>query len=209
MAISTADFKTGMTILYNNAIYQIIEFQHVKPGKGGAFVRTKLRNLRTGSVNDITFTAGEKMDQAIIEKKKMQYLYGGETYCFMDMETYDQVEIPEERLEWEKQFLLEGQIIEIVFYGSEILGVNLPEKMTFVVTEAAPAVSGNTATNALKEVTIETGLVVKVPLFIDQGEKIVVIYSGPKEVNEHEFVVEPSIGLIVYLLFCYQKKEDE
>ena len=174
MAISTADFKTGMTILYNNSIYQIIEFQHVKPGKGGAFVRTKLRNLRTGSVNDITFTAGEKMDQAIIEKKKMQYLYGGETYCFMDMETYDQVEIPEERLEWEKQFLLEGQIIEIVFYGSEILGVNLPEKMTFVVTEAAPAVSGNTATNALKEVTIETGLVVKVPLFIDQGEKIVV-----------------------------------
>ena len=172
--ISTADFKTGMTILYNNAIYQIIEFQHVKPGKGGAFVRTKLRNLRTGSVNDITFTAGEKMEQAIIEKKKMQYLYGGETYCFMDMETYDQVEIPEERLEWEKKFLLEGQIIEIVFYGSEILGVNLPEKMTFVVTEAAPAVSGNTATNAQKEVTIETGLVVKVPLFIEQGEKIVV-----------------------------------
>ena len=174
MAISTADFKTGMTILYNNAIYQIIEFQHVKPGKGGAFVRTKLRNLRTGSVNDITFTAGEKMEQAIIEKKKMQYLYGGETYCFMDMETYDQVEIPEERLEWEKKFLLEGQIIEIVFYGSEILGVNLPEKMTFVVTEAAPAVSGNTATNTQKEVTIETGLVVKVPLFIEQGEKIVV-----------------------------------
>ena len=104
----------------------------------------------------------------------MQYLYGGETYCFMDMETYDQVEIPEERLEWEKKFLLEGQIIEIVFYGSEILGVNLPEKMTFVVTEAAPAVSGNTATNAQKEVTIETGLVVKVPLFIEQGEKIVV-----------------------------------
>lgn len=174
MSISTADFKTGMTILYNNAIYQIIEFQHVKPGKGGAFVRTKLRNLRTQAVADITFTAGEKMEQAIVEKKKMQFLYGGESYCFMDTETYDQIEIPEERLEWEKKFLLEGQLLEIVFYGTEILGVNLPEKMTFVVTEAAPAVSGNTATNALKEVTIETGLVVKVPMFVDQGDKIVV-----------------------------------
>ena len=172
--VLAGDFRNGTTFEMDGNVYRIVEFQHVKPGKGGAFVRTKLRNLRTGSVNDITFTAGEKMEQAIIEKKKMQYLYGGETYCFMDMETYDQVEIPEERLEWEKQFLLEGQIIEIVFYGSEILGVNLPEKMTFVVTEAAPAVSGNTATNALKEVTIETGLVVKVPLFIDQGEKIVV-----------------------------------
>ena len=114
------------------------------------------------------------MEQAIIEKKKMQYLYGGETYCFMDMETYDQVEIPEERLEWEKKFLLEGQIIEIVFYGSEILGVNLPEKMTFVVTEAAPAVSGNTATNAQKDAKIETGKMVKVPLFISEGEVILI-----------------------------------
>lgn len=174
MSISTADFKTGMTILYNNAIYQIMEFQHVKPGKGGAFVRTKLRNLRTNAVNEITFTAGEKMEQALVEKKKMQYLYGGETYCFMDLETYDQIEIPAERLKWEKQFLLEGQTLEIVFYGTEVLGVNLPGKMTFVVTEASPAVAGNTATNALKEVTIETGLVVKVPMFVSQGDKIVV-----------------------------------
>ena len=174
MAISTADFKTGMTILYNNAIYQIIEFQHVKPGKGGAFVRTKLRNLRTGNINEITFTAGEKMEQALVEKKKMQYLYGGDSYCFMDVETYEQVEIPAERLEWESKFLLEGQLLEIVFYGEEILGVNLPEKMTFEVIEAAPAVSGNTATNAMKEVKIETGLVVKVPMFVEQGDKIVV-----------------------------------
>ncbi len=174
MSISTADFKTGMTILYNDSIYQIIEFQHVKPGKGGAFVRTKLRNLRTGNINEITMTAGEKMEQAMVEKKKMQYLYGGDTYCFMDLETYDQVELPEERLKWEKNFLLEGQTLEMVFYGDEILGVNLPEKMTFEVTEAAPAVSGNTATNALKEVTIETGFVVKVPMFVEQGDKIVV-----------------------------------
>ena len=104
----------------------------------------------------------------------MQYLYSGDTYCFMDMETYDQVEIPAERLEWESKFLLEGMTIEIVFYQSEILGINLPEKIALEVTEASPAVAGNTATNAQKEVTLETGLVVKVPMFIEQGEKIIV-----------------------------------
>ena len=144
MSITTADFKTGMTILYNNQIYTIVDFQHVKPGKGQAFVRTKLRNLRTSE------------------------------YCFMDMETYEQVEIPAERLEWESKFLLEGMNIEIVFYGDEILGVNLPEKVSLEVTEASPAVAGNTATNALKEVKLETGLVVKVPMFIEQGDHVIV-----------------------------------
>lgn len=172
--ITTSDFKTGLTILYNNQIYQIVDFQHVKPGKGQAFVRTKIKNLRTGSTTEYSFNAGEKLEQAIIEKRKMQYLYGGDTYCFMDNETYDQVEIPAERLTWESKFLLEGMTIEIVFYGSEILGVNLPEKMVLEVTESAPAVAGNTATNALKEVTLETGLKVKVPMFIEQGEKIIV-----------------------------------
>ena len=174
MAITTADFKTGMTILYNNQIYSIVEFQHVKPGKGQAFVRTKLRNLRTGATTEYSFSAGEKLEQAMIEKRKMQYLYGGAEYCFMDMETYDQVEIPAERLEWESKFLLEGANIEIVFYGSEILGLNLPEKVSLEVTESSPAVAGNTATNALKEVTCETGLVVKVPMFIEQGDHIIV-----------------------------------
>lgn len=174
MSISTADFKTGMTIQYKNNIYQIIEFQHVKPGKGGAFVKSKLRNLRSGAIADITFTAGEKMEPAMVEKRKMQYLYGGEAYCFMNMETYEQIEIPVERLKWEKNFLVEGMMLEIVCYGDEVLGVNLPDKMTFEVVEAAPAVSGNTATNALKEVKIETGLMVKVPMFITQGEKIIV-----------------------------------
>lgn len=172
--ITTADFKTGMTILYNNNIFQIIDFQHVKPGKGQAFVKTKLRNLRTGATTDYSFNAGEKLEQALIEKRKMQFLYSGDDYCFMDMETYDQVEIPSERLKWESKFLLEGMTIEIVFYQSEILGINLPEKMVLEVTEASPAVAGNTATNAMKEVTLETGLVVKVPMFIEQGEKIVV-----------------------------------
>lgn len=172
--ITTADFKTGMTILYNNNIFQIIDFQHVKPGKGQAFVKTKLRNLRTGATTDYSFNAGEKLEQALIEKRKMQFLYAGDDYCFMDMETYDQVEIPADRLKWESKFLLEGMTIEIVFYQTEILGINLPEKMALEVTEASPAVAGNTATNAMKEVTLETGLVVKVPMFIEQGEKIIV-----------------------------------
>lgn len=172
--IDTSDFKTGLTILYNNQIFQIIEFQHVKPGKGQAFVKTKLKNLRTGSNIEYSFNAGERLEQAIIEKRKHQFLYGGDTYCFMDLETYDQVEIPEERLKWESKFLIEGMSVEIVFYGTEILGVNLPEKMVMEVTESTPAVAGNTATNALKEVTVETGLVVKVPMFINQGDKIIV-----------------------------------
>ena len=174
MSITTADFKTGMTILYNNQIFTIVDFQHVKPGKGQAFVRTKLRNLRTGTTTEYSFNAGEKLEQAMIEKRKMQYLYGGSEYCFMDMETYEQVEIPAERLEWESKFLLEGMNIEIVFYGDEILGVNLPEKVSLEVTEASPAVAGNTATNALKEQKLETGLVVKVPMFIEQGDRVVV-----------------------------------
>ncbi len=174
MSITTADFKTGMTILYNNQIYTIVDFQHVKPGKGQAFVRTKLRNLRTGTTTEYSFNAGERLEQAMIEKKKMQYLYGGSEYCFMDNETYEQVEIPAERLEWESKFLLEGMNIEIVFYGDEILGVNLPEKVSLEVTEASPAVAGNTATNALKEVTLETGLVVKVPMFIEKGDHVIV-----------------------------------
>ena len=174
MSITTADFKTGMTILYNNQIFTIVDFQHVKPGKGQAFVRTKLRNLRTGTTTEYSFNAGEKLEQAMIEKKKMQYLYGGSEYCCMDMETYEQVEIPAERLQWESKFLLESMIVEIVFYGDEILGINLPEKVSLEVTEASPAVAGNTATNALKEVTTETGLVVKVPMFIEQGDHIIV-----------------------------------
>ncbi len=172
--ITTSDFKTGMTILYNDQIYQIVDFQHVKPGKGQAFVRTKLRNLRTGATIEYTFNAGERLEQAMIEKKKMQYLYGGDSYCFMDIETYDQVEIEAARLKWESNFMVEGMTVEIVFYGEEILGVNLPEKVALEVVEAYDAVAGNTATNAMKEVTLETGFVVKVPMFINQGDKIIV-----------------------------------
>ena len=173
--ISTADFKTGLTILYNNHIYQILDFQHVKPGKGSAFVRTTLKDCRTGNNINYTFSAGEKMEQAILEKRKMSYSYNtGDAYVFMDTESWEQVEVDTQRLKWESNFLIENMEIEIVFYGDEIIGINLPEKVVLEVTESAPAVAGNTATNALKEATLETGFVVKVPMFIEQGEKIIV-----------------------------------
>ena len=152
-----------------------MDFQHVKPGKGQAFVKTKLRNLRTGANIDYSFNAGVKVEQAMIEKKKMQYSYStGENFVFMDMETWEQLEIPAERMKWEANFLLEGAEVEIVMYGTEVLGINIPEKIALEVTESSPAVAGNTATNALKEVTLETGFVVKVPMFIEQGDKIIV-----------------------------------
>lgn len=173
--ISTSDFKTGLTILYKDHIYQIIEFQHVKPGKGSAFVRTKLKDCRTGSTIEYSFNAGEKLEQAIIEKKKMQYSYNtGDSYCFMDLETWEQIEVPTERLKWESNFLVENMEIEIVFYGDEIIGINLPEKVVLTVTDSAPAVAGNTATNAMKEATLETGFVIKVPMFVNSGDKLIV-----------------------------------
>ena len=173
--IMAGDFRNGMTFEMDGQVYRIVEFQHVKPGKGAAFVRTKLRNLRTGANIDYSFNAGVKVEQAMIEKKKMQYSYStGDNFVFMDMETWEQLEIPAERMKWEANFLLEGAEVEIVMYGSEVLGINIPEKIALEVTESSPAVAGNTATNALKEVTLETGFVVKVPMFIEQGDKIIV-----------------------------------
>ncbi len=173
--ITTSDFKTGMTIEYQNNIYSIVEFQHVKPGKGQAFVRTKLRNLRTGSLTDFSFGAGEKMEQAMIEKKKMQYLYNaGDMYTFMDMETFEQLELPVERLMNEKNFMLEGMEVIVIDFKGEVLGVQLPEKVALEVVEAAPGVKGNTAANATKEAILETGHRVLVPLFVNQGDKIIV-----------------------------------
>lgn len=173
--VSSNDFKTGMTIEYDGNIFQILEFQHVKPGKGQAFVRSRLKNLRTGAVIDYTFRADEKMPRAIIEKKKMQYLYDdGSSMAFMDMETYEQLDIPSENLSYEKNFLLEGESVTIVEYQGEILGVMLPEKVSLEVTETAPGVKGNTAANATKDAVLETGFHIQVPLFVNVGDKIIV-----------------------------------
>lgn len=174
--ISTADFKTGLTILYENNIFQIIEFLHVKPGKGQAFVNSKLKNLRTGATIDLTFRAGEKMEQANIEKVSMQYLYRiDNTFVFMNNETYDQVEIPLNQMDYESKFIYETMEVEIMYFNrSEILGIILPDKVSLTVTETVPGVKGDTKTNAMKDATLETGLVIKVPLFISEGEKVIV-----------------------------------
>lgn len=182
--VSSNDFKNGMTILYEGNIYKILEFMHVKPGKGGAFVRTKLRNLRSGAIVDITFNAAEKVEKAEIIKVKMQYLYDtGDALAFMDVETYEQIEIPYALVEDEKKFIRENSIVEISKYGDEIIGVILPDKVTLTIVECEPAVKGDTKTNATKDAKLETGYLVKVPMFIENGEEIVIStidgkYSG-------------------------------
>ncbi len=173
--VSTNDFKTGLTIEYEGNIYSVIEFQHVKPGKGSAFVRTKLRNLRTGSVLDKTFNAGINMNQAQIEKTSMQYLYvNGDMNVFMNMENYEQIEIPTDRIKSELNYLTEGMTIYVITYEHEILGVELPDKVTLEIVETAGGARGNTASNATKEALTNTGLRLLVPLFIETGEKIIV-----------------------------------
>ena len=174
--ISTSDFKTGLTILYDGNIYQIIEFMHVKPGKGSAFVRTKLRNLRSGAVIDNTFNAGVKMDKAQIDRVQMQYIYAnGDMHVFMNTETYEQIEIPEAQIEQELKFIYEGMNVDVNFYDSkEILGVSLPDKVVLTIVETVPGVKGDTKTNASKDAIMQTGLLVKVPMFIEEGEKIII-----------------------------------
>ena len=169
------DFKNGMTILYDGKIYKIMEFMHVKPGKGSAFVRTKLRDIRSGAVIDYTFNSSEKVELADIEKEEMQYLYDSQDFLvFMNTETYEQIEIPYSIVEYERKFLRENQIVNIERYGEEILGIILPDKVTLTVTECEPAIKGDTKTNALKDAIVETGLLVKVPMFINQGEEIII-----------------------------------
>jgi len=173
--VSTNEFKTGMTIVYEGNLFQIIEFLHVKPGKGPAFVRTKLRNLRTGAVIDNTFNAGVKVERAHIEKSSMQFLYTmGDDYVFMNNETYEQLEIPGSNLTHERKFLLDGMGVKVMQYGSELLGVELPEKVTLEVTEAEPGIKGNSASNVTKNIVVETGYSLQAPMFIETGEKIII-----------------------------------
>ena len=181
MNININDIKNGMTIILDGNLCQIIEFQHVKPGKGSAFVRMKTKNLRTGATIEITFNSATKVELARIEKKPMQFLYAnGDDYVFMNTETYDQVEVPGSKLENEKRFLKEGIEIKLDYYEGELLGVTLPEKIEFEVVETEPAVKRNTTNNAMKDAKIETGYTVKVPLFISQGERIIISTSDGK-----------------------------
>ncbi len=182
--INVNDFKTGVTINYEGNLYQVLEFQHVKPGKGAAIVKAKLKNLRTGSIAEYTFNSGIKIPTAHVEKRKMQFLYStGDIYSFMNMETYEQVELNKSQIENEAKFLKEGLEVLIFFYENEMLGIELPEKIDFEITQTEPAIKGNTATNATKDAIVETGMLVKVPLFIEQGEHIIVSTKDGKYVS--------------------------
>ena len=181
MMINANDIKNGMTLLIEGNIYQVIEFLHVKPGKGAAFLRTKLRNLRTSGTIEKTFNTNIKFETATITKRTVQYSYNaGGTYSFMDMETYETYDLSEEQVGYNKNFLVEGMEVVIVMYESELLGINLPDKVELTVTETNPAVRGNTVNNALKDAYVETGLLVKVPLFIEQGERIIISTADGK-----------------------------
>ena len=182
--INTNDIKTGLTITYEGNLYQVLEFQHVKPGKGAAIVKTKLKNLRTGSIVEQTFNSGIKVPTAHVDKIKMQYLYNdGNMYSFMNMNTYEQVEIDKSQISNEVKFLKEGLEVILYFYENEMLGIELPEKIDFKIIQTEPAVKGNTATNATKDAIIETGYLVKVPLFIEQDEEIIVSTKDGKYVS--------------------------
>ena len=171
--VSAGDFKNGLTIQMDNNIWQIIEFQHVKPGKGAAFVRTKLRNVISGGVTDTTFNPTAKLQEAVIERKEMQYLYSdGELYYFMDEETYDQIPLNYEQVEDAIKFLKENEVATIRFYQGQAFQVEAPNFAELEVVETEPGIKGDTASNVTKAATVETGAVVQVPLFINQGDKI-------------------------------------
>ncbi len=171
---STADFKNGMVIRYSNDLYAISEFQHVKPGKGGAFVRTKLKSVTTGRVIDNTFRSGEKVDQVRLTARNCQYLYmDGDMHVFMDGDTYDQYSLTADLLgEAVTLYLKEGIEYKVMFDDEQVLLVELPNFMELEITVTEPGVKGDTVSNTTKPATLETGAVVQVPLFVDQGEII-------------------------------------
>lgn len=173
--ININDIKNGMTVIIDGNLYMIIDFLHVKPGKGPAFVRIKLKNLRTGATTEQTFNTNIKIEKAHVEKISMQFLYEtGDVYNFMNMETYEQIELSKDSIGEEVKYLKEGMDVDITFYEGEVLGINLPEKIEYAIKYTEPAVKGNTATNATKDAVLENGLTVKVPLFVSETDHIIV-----------------------------------
>jgi len=169
--ISTSDFKNGMTIEFDGDVYTIVDFQHVKPGKGAAFVRTKLKNVRTGGVTERTFRAGEKVARAMMDRREMQYLYSaGDEYYFMDTETFEQMALQSEQLGNDVKYLKENMNIGVVIYQEQVMGIELPVSVGLIVTETEPGIKGDTASGGSKPAKMETGLVVQVPFFINPGD---------------------------------------
>ena len=171
--ISTADFKNGMTLDLDDGLFNLVEFQHVKPGKGGAFVRTTLKNVRTGAVLERTYRAGERMERAIVDKADMQFLYNdGTDYVFMNNATYDQLNVSPKTLGDAANFIVDGSTAVMLMYGDEVIGVDLPASVELTITDTEPGLQGDRVSGAKKPATLETGLVVQVPLFIEPGERI-------------------------------------
>lgn len=169
--ISSNDFRTGVTIELEGDIFTVVDFQHVKPGKGAAFVRTKLKNIRTGAVIERTFRAGEKMPRARIEYREMQYLYNdGETYVFMDTRSYEQLSLPKNKLEGATKYLKDNMSIYVMLHDNTAIGVELPNFVELTVAQTEPGIKGDTATGGSKQAILETGAVVQVPLFIEEGD---------------------------------------
>lgn len=181
MNININDIKNGMTIILDGNLCMIQEFQHVKPGKGSAFVRIKLKNLRTGSVIENTYNTNIKIQKAHVDKAHTSFVYvSGDSYVFMNNETYEQIEVDKSKLEDYIPFIKEGLEVDINSFEGEIIGISLPAKVEYTVTQTEPAVKGNTTNNAQKDAVIETGYTVKVPLFITEGEKIVITTEDGK-----------------------------
>lgn len=173
MAITTADFKNGMCISYNNKACVIVEFQHVKPGKGGAFVRTKLRDIRTGRVVEYTFNAGTKFDSIRLETRKLQYLYNdGDTYNFMDMDSFEQIEVNAEQIGDAAKWLKENDEASLLYADGELVSVEPQMFVELVVTKTDPGFKGDTVQGGTKPATLETGAVVQIPMYISEGEKV-------------------------------------
>lgn len=173
--ISVNDFRTGLTIIVDGNLFRVLEFQHVKPGKGAAFVRSKLRNLRNGNVTEKTFRAGEKVEKAMIENRKMQYLYAqGDEHVFMDLESYDQTTLAAAQIEDELYYLLENMEVHIQTYQGEMLGLELPNTVILEVAETEPGIKGDTASGGSKPAKMQTGLMVNVPFFVNQGDKLII-----------------------------------
>lgn len=172
-AITTNDLKNGITLELDNGLFTVVEFQHVKPGKGGAFVRTKIRNLRNGAVIEKTFNAGIRVEQAILDKRDMQFLYkDGSDFVFMDTESYDQATISPAALGDAADYLVEQAMAIIAYYNGEIVTVEIPASAELVIAETEPGIQGDRVSGATKPATLETGKVIKVPLFINVGDKV-------------------------------------
>ncbi|MGI6412493.1 MAG: elongation factor P [Syntrophomonadaceae bacterium] len=171
--ISVNDFRTGVTIILDEQAYQVVEFQHVKPGKGAAFVRAKLKNVKQGGIIERTFRGGEKVPRAHLDRREMQFLYhDGQDYIFMDNENYEQIAISADTIGDGVKWLLENMNIGVLFFQGNIIGVDLPNFVEMKVIETEPGVKGDTATGATKNATLETGATVQVPLFVNQGDRL-------------------------------------